>query len=459
MKIRKILIRIGVGFLVFIAAVLAVRAVLNFTEGRALAKTLAGLKAQGIPLTAKDLAPPCADDDNGARLWKAYENMSVIPGRATADRKGRSDKNFGARDLIARVWLAFTEGQPVAPADRNAIKELVIKNAKALELLTEMGANPCFLYRDPASPLSGQMMPDAVLMIATTRLIFLSAHFSAEEGDLRGAVDTLLTGLKFTPLAAGEGTTLAFLISVATTRLLAEFLGDICRGRTVDDADLVALMAALDPGAWRKRLAASFRGERVFLIELSRDVLEAGLGEIGSVFEGAAWREKFGLWLVRPLLKRDARRMLPAFEFLEAQAELPYFQNREVLRAWDRRLEDRPWYAYLSKYMLGSREAIFMKTAQIEAIMLANRAGLACRLYKSRTGHYPETLDELVPGLLTEVPIDPFTGKPLVFRREGEGFIVYSLGSNEKDDGGRSTYAITRLVMPKDDDWSWREDR
>lgn len=459
MKPLKVLIRIGVVLLAVVAAVLLVRAVFNFTEGRALNRALAGLKAKGIPLTAKDLAPLCVDDDNGARLWRAYENMSVIPGRATADRKGRPQRSSEARDLIARVWLAITEGKPVAPADRKAIKELVIKNAKAMELLTEMGAKPCFLYRDPASPLSGQLSPDAVQLIATIKLLHLSALFHAEEGDLRGAVDTLLTGLKFTPLAAGEGTTLAFLISVATTRLLAEFLGDICRGRTVEDADLAALMAALDPGAWRKRLAASFRGEVVVLIEISRDVLEAGLGDIGSVFEGAAWREKFGLWLIRPLLKRDARRMLPEFEFLEAQAELPYFQNREVLRAWDRRLEDRPWYAYLSKYMLGSRDVIFMKTAQIEAIMLADRAGLACRLYKSRTGHYPETLDELVPGLLTEVPIDPFTGNPLVYRREGEGFIVYSLGSNEKDDGGRSTYAITRLVMPKDDDWSWREDR
>jgi predicted RNA polymerase sigma factor len=46
-----------------------------------------------------------------------------------------------------------------------------------------------------------------------------------------------------------------------------------------------------------------------------------------------------------------------------------------------------------------------------------------------------------------------------VARNEGEGFIVYSLGSNEKDDRGRSTYMITQMVMEKDDDWAWREDR
>lgn len=107
----------------------------------------------------------------------------------------------------------------------------------------------------------------------------------------------------------------------------------------------------------------------------------------------------------------------------------------------------------------GAFGTVFLKNGQLEATMLADRTGLACRLFKSGTGRYPEGLDELVPGILGEVPIDPFTGKPFVYRREGEGFIVYSLGSNQKDDGGRSTWEITQLVMDKDDDWSWREDR
>ncbi len=32
--------------------------------------------------------------------------------------------------------------------------------------------------------------------------------------------------------------------------------------------------------------------------------------------------------------------------------------------------------------------------------------------------------------------VDPFTGKSFVYRREGDGFIVYSLGVNRTDDGG-----------------------
>jgi hypothetical protein len=216
-------------------------------------------------------------------------------------------------------------------------------------------------------------------------------------------------------------------------------------------------MGAQDTDPWRERLAAAYRGERVAFLEMGTDLLEAGLGDLGSVYEGADFKWKLGLWVLRPFLKKDLRQTLAAFDWLAAQASHPYYQSRADLKAWD--LRKRPWYAFLSKYFVGNSEATFMKVAMLEAVMSANRTGLACRLYKSRTGAYPASLEDLVPGLLNEVPVDPFTGKPFVYRREGEGFIVYSLGSNQKDDSGRSTYMITRLVMGKDDDWTWKEEK
>jgi hypothetical protein len=464
MRLSKILSRIGIGLLIFVAAVLVVRAVLNFTEGRALARAFAALEAKGMPLTARDLAPSCPDEDNAGRLWRAFENIVTLPGRRPQD-PGRpspgekSDRSEAAEAgmLIGRAWLDFTAGKPLDPADKAALKDVILKNAKAFELVAEMGDKPCFLYRDPSHSLTERVLPDAIKMIQTTKLMFFSALFSAEDGDTGGAIARLITGLKFTPLVAREGTLIAFLISVADTNILSRCIGEVCRGRALEDGDLVRLMSVQDPGPWRERLAAAFRGERVLLIETGGDLFKAGLGDLGSVFEGASFWQKLGLWTIRPLLKKDLRQALPVFDRRASLALVPYYQNRPELRAWDQ--QKRPWYAYLPKFFIGDAEAAFMKVAQIEAIMLANRAGLACRLYKSRTGSYPVSLEELVPGLLNEVPVDPFTGKPLIYRREGEGFIVYSLGSNQKDDGGRSTWMITQLVMDKDDDWTWREEK
>ncbi len=458
MTLRKILIRIGLGLLILLAFVLAVRAVLNFTEGRALRQALAGLKAKGIPITAEDLAPPCPDEDNGARLWRAYENISPFPGRQDRPPRRPARGEEAALDLLSRAWTDLRAGKPVAPADKAELKALVLENEAALRLLAEMADKPCFLYREPARPLLVSLQADALQLIRTARLWLFSALFSAQDGDLGGAVTKAVQGLRFSALPAREGTMMGCLVAMACTRIFQSALNDICRGRDLGEAEIRRLMEVQQPGWWRESWQAGLRGETVAFIEAGGYFISGGLRDLGSVFE-TDWLEKAGLWVIRPLVIKDIRLSLQDYEFLEAQAKAPYFRSRNVLRARAERLKRRPWYAYASKAFLGDSEAAFMKVASIEAIMLANRAGLACRLYKNRTGDYPQTLDELVPGLLKEVPIDPFTGKPLAYRREGEGFIVYSLGSNEKDDGGRSTYMITQLVQDKDDDWSWEEDR
>jgi hypothetical protein len=50
----------------------------------------------------------------------------------------------------------------------------------------------------------------------------------------------------------------------------------------------------------------------------------------------------------------------------------------------------------------------------------------------------PETLAELTPTYLPTVPVDMFDGGPLKYRVEGDSFIVYSIGNDYLDDGGRA---------------------
>jgi hypothetical protein len=39
--------------------------------------------------------------------------------------------------------------------------------------------------------------------------------------------------------------------------------------------------------------------------------------------------------------------------------------------------------------------------------------------------------------MLPKLQTDYFSGKNFVYRRNGEGFILYSVGANRRDDGGR----------------------
>jgi hypothetical protein len=164
--------------------------------------------------------------------------------------------------------------------------------------------------------------------------------------------------------------------------------------------------------------------------------------------------DRFFNWLVRPILKSQFVWAHKRYGELEKIAGEPYYRQNEFLN--QRHLERVPWYYKPTGVLFPEFHSVFLKEASLEAMMLATRAGLACKIYENKTGHYPENLEALVPDILPEVPIDPFTGKPFVFRRQGDELLIYSLGSNQKDDGGRMG-PITQLVMKKDDDWTWRE--
>ena len=65
-----------------------------------------------------------------------------------------------------------------------------------------------------------------------------------------------------------------------------------------------------------------------------------------------------------------------------------------------------------------------------------SQLAVALRLYRLKHGAYPDKLASLVPEVLGKLPTDPFSGKDYLYRRDGKGFVVYSIGDDGIDDGG-----------------------
>ena len=87
--------------------------------------------------------------------------------------------------------------------------------------------------------------------------------------------------------------------------------------------------------------------------------------------------------------------------------------------------------------------------ANVTADARLTEAVLALRLYHDDHGEYPETLDALAPKYLSDVPLDPFTGKPLAYDRTEDGYMLRSLGEDGKDDGAQEKI---RWRMPRAED-------
>ncbi len=60
--------------------------------------------------------------------------------------------------------------------------------------------------------------------------------------------------------------------------------------------------------------------------------------------------------------------------------------------------------------------------------------------YRARHGSYPAKLADLVPKYVAVVPKDIFSGGALHYKPQADGYLLYSVGPNGIDDGGRNQY-------------------
>jgi hypothetical protein len=86
-----------------------------------------------------------------------------------------------------------------------------------------------------------------------------------------------------------------------------------------------------------------------------------------------------------------------------------------------------------------------------------NEAIVACALerYRLAEGQFPDSLEPLCPRFLDKMPQDIITGAPLKYRRTPDGgCVLYSVGWDQKDDGGKAVASKDRIQGSGD--WVWK---
>jgi hypothetical protein len=112
-------------------------------------------------------------------------------------------------------------------------------------------------------------------------------------------------------------------------------------------------------------------------------------------------------------------------------------------------------HEYLAGILLPSLHNFPRNVATIKTA--ADEAAIACALerYRLANGQFPENLRALVPRFAAHLPNDVITGEPYKYRRtDGGRFVLYSVGWNEKDDGGVSGKTMFDETAG---DWGWTE--
>jgi hypothetical protein len=417
---------------------------------KAIQRELAKIRARGEPVTLEELAPPEIPDAQNAAL--IYEQAFAHYQDSRAWRK--------ISQVEARELAEWTE------EDTKIMREYIEENEDCLRFLHQAAEKAkCQFDLDYTfDSLTLSAVSYYGKMRNFTRLIARDALYKANQGQIEGALESLWAGFRIGKALGDQPILTSQLVRYATDAWVVSLLQKILNENNAEQKILRRLLNQLNIEESREAFCRAIQGERCFNSDLF-DLIQKDPSQLSGFFLPLPSRLNPGqsspstIDKIRDAIFRQSARLFPKKEkafFLKVAermielAKLPYHQSKAELHRLERDIQNAPfYYAITKRLVLNTLQRIYHLQAAQEAKIGLAQLALGLKIYKAEKGKYPDTLADLVPGILPELPKDPFTGKDFVYKGEAEGFLVYSLNENAKDEGGIEG-------MPFEYDLPWR---
>lgn len=260
------------------------------------------------------------------------------------------------------------------------------------------------------------------------------------------------------------------MIHVAVTGLYTSVIQDGLRLHAWQEPQLLALEQQLRETEPILALAEALRTERAASCRTFEMSTAAELAELMNGNRPHTLLQKAGQivqsvviprgWIAqnRAVMARYGLQVLETFD-LENQTVAPEEVDHlaNTMQAEFARFHPYTFYARIAVHTSRAVQAGARNQAMVQAAMTA----CALERYHLNHGTYPEALSGLVPRYLAEVPKDPIGGEPLKYRLSASGYLLYSIGWNQMDNGGIIAPTSATAVLPRDSasntgDWVWR---
>ena len=132
---------------------------------------------------------------------------------------------------------------------------------------------------------------------------------------------------------------------------------------------------------------------------------------------------------------------LELLKLLIEDADLPRRERGGKVAALRGTIESSRLRYRFTRMLLPAFDAAFDSTDRFIARLRVTEVALAVERYRLEHGRLPATLNALVPDYLEAVPEDPLSDPvtPLRLRvsDDGDAAVIYSVGTDGRDDGGR----------------------
>lgn len=343
---------------------------------------------------------------------------------------------------------------PLSSAVKSAMADFTEHNQKALQCFMQGAKLGCARYPMDLTAGPDTKLPHLIGVKRGMQTAEICAIFDADGNDGQRAAEDILAALGLARSLKTEPVLISQLVRAAGVAIAGDALNQVVNRTTIPATSLDALARSITDletcDAAGEGFDRAFLGEKVmnlaYLKSLEEPKAKNKLMKSITV-SGREWG-----------LNHDQQHRM--IEYLKRKQSFKPEQDdlestyRELKTAHDEAFPERlkDFSDVLHRRVAEATENGFLlsswwfegndKSVRREASCLANlrldTVAVALEEFRAAQGNgYPDALSALVPTYLQFVPADPFDGQPMRYRKEGTGYLLYSIGPDLKDDGGR----------------------
>jgi hypothetical protein len=441
---------------IFILALAVIYAGLMIWSARKLRQAYAALEKDGRPMTLAQLIPSqLKDTENAAPVYQAA--ILLLKSKSVKDSKQERQTVFGE---LGNAALAILKGSSQAETDA-AFKTLrkwlqdpvVVQIFHEIEMAT---AKPCQYDLDYAKggALKLPHLSDNQWLL---NILCAKSRLQAADGDAAGAWDTVICSFRLADASKNEPIAISQYCRIKHFAICLDNLQQLARTSLPPPAQKMALDEMLEKFDSSKSLVLCLDSQRLYVCEWVFTSFKEMTGILGiCTMRGGpskgpvkdCWtpHSPIGIFAIyaSPLAKYDQAVYMDLYRRYTKVAEQSYSpENLRQLEAFENSI---PRCCFWSRGVSGFY-ILVERFTQFRAQAVVTRAGLAILLYKQAKGTYPKSLEDA--GL--KDAIDPYSQKPLIYKLTEKGFLLYSIGENQKDDGGNNV--VFQDGFPPDIAW------
>lgn len=405
-RVKAILKYAGIIVVLGIALLLIVNAWFVHSTGKTLGLKLSALHEAGDPVRLADLAPPSNSPEHNAAT-----NLAMI-----AD-----DLEKLSESLHTEVFRRYREGDSLTKEDRDRIAVLFSQYPNVLPHLEKASSSQLCEWSDLDYSLSTAEFGEAQFQkLRDMRSAFrvLRAHnmWLIANGETDKALENTLNTLRLSRLTMQDRLMVMYLTAIA------------CEGIAIADVEAVLTVGEL-PAASREALDAelALHDSLTNYSQMLKNERGFALTAVDE-FPASNW------WLRRGFTNQGKIDFINYYDRQIANAHLVY--SKYVAKEETAVLGETSFsiHTALIQLLRGANNQARIATCSFIARVRALRVLNAIQA-RSLTENESIALSDL--GLPDAATIDPFNGLPLIVKKLPEGWLVYSVGRNLVDDGGK----------------------